>query len=712
MTEPIHNRSRFARARVFTPAMAVMVVAALALGAGLCRAQADESSPERPPAAAEDSGILLNFRDAPIMTVLEHLSEEAGLIIVEEAAVEGRITVISRQPLSLQEAVSLLNTVLGEKGYATVRRGRVLRIVRRQDAKQESIPVHAGADPGVIEPNDDLRTQIIPLKFADATQVREDLSPLVPAYAELSANASSNSLILTDTGANVRRIVEIVRALDTHMATVAEVRVFQLTYADARQTAELVNRVFQVEEAQGQDGRAAVRRAFAARFGGRQQEETPETASRAPRINASADERTNSVVVSGPADTLEVVAGVIENLDSNPVEEESVLLYRLKNAQASRLAPLLNELFGQNDQATAARRTEGQTRTERREAFMARLAQATTDTTRAAAGLSGSVHVVADEDTNSLLIRTQPANFERLQSIIADLDRPVPQVLIKVLIAEVTWSDETDLGVEFTILSSDVLGEEGAVETDFGLGWESEGLFFRAFRGDLNALLRAFQQVGKLDVLSRPQILTSDNQTATITVGQEVPFIVSSRITETGQTINTIQYEDIGIILEVTPHINPDGLVIMDIHPEISQTTAETVPISETVNAAVFAKRAASTRVSIMDGHTIVIGGLMEDRISSRVTKVPLLGDIPLLGALFRRTNEATEKTELLIFLTPHVASDATELQGMSEDELSGAKIVPQAVAPGVFQEHMEGLRRGARPVPQAQQEPTEMETP
>jgi general secretion pathway protein D len=211
----------------------------------------------------------------------------------------------------------------------------------------------------------------------------------------------------------------------------------------------------------------------------------------------------------------------------------------------------------------------------------------------------------------------------------------------------------------------------------------------------VTATLRALATQGKLDVLSRPYILASDNQEARITVGQEVPFITNSRITDTGGTINTVQYQDIGIILNVTPHINPEGLVILDVAPEISSLTGTTVPIQAGVEAPVFAKRSADSRVGIPNGQTIVIGGLMEDRKTSTIRKVPLLGDIPVLSLLFKRTEVNKSKTELLIFLTPHVAQQPTNLKPMSQDEMGGLKLVPNAVQPGTFQEHMEGLQRG-----------------
>jgi general secretion pathway protein D len=178
-----------------------------------------------------------------------------------------------------------------------------------------------------------------------------------------------------------------------------------------------------------------------------------------------------------------------------------------------------------------------------------------------------------------------------------------------------------------------------------------------------------------------------------------VPYITYSQLTDTGQTNNSIAYTDIGIILNVTPHINPDGLVVMDVGPEISSIdTSTTVPISSTVNATVFTKRSAQTRVAIKDGQTIVIGGLMQDQKNSVVNQVPLLGDIPFLGELFKRTTTTTSKTELLIFLTPHVAREPDRLGAMSAQEQQGAIITPKAVGPGVFDEHLKGLQRGADP--------------
>lgn len=640
----------------------------------------------------EGKTLRLNFKDASVDSILQYLSEVAGLVVIRETTVEGRITVISRQPITVAEAVSLLNIALKEKGYAAISMGRTLKIVPLADAKKRNIPVRTGNNPAEIEPTDMVVTQIIPIRYLNVTQLKQDIAPLLPSYAELTANVSSNSLILTDTQANIRRIVEIVRALDTAVSVVSEVKVFQLKYANATNTAKLINDMFKIEQTTSTPGPQARNiQAAAGFFRGQTPQATSSSATSESgqpnvKVTASADDRTNTLVVSGPPDVLKVVEEVIKELDASPEEEQAVFIYSLKNGKAKNLETVLSNLFMTS--------TTGTTSTQQR--FQRTVTGTTTISPAAsqvASGLVGQVYVVAEEDTNSLMVMTASKNFDKVKEIIADLDRAVPQVLIKVLIAEVTHDKSLDLGTEFSLLNLTTDGNR-RVFSNFDLSDKSTGLGIRFVEEDLSAAINALQKVGKLDVLSRPYILGSDNQAAKITVGQRVPFITNSRMTDTGQTINTIQYEDIGIILTVTPHINPAGLVILDVSPEISSLTGTTVPISETVNAPVFAKRAATSRVAIQDGQTIVIGGLMEDKKTEEAKKVPFLGDIPLVGTLFKRTTTENTKTELLIFLTPHVAAMPKMLSDISAGELQGTSIIPSSIKPGAFDKYMKEMER------------------
>jgi len=683
--------------------------------------------PALPQTPTPSGGILLNFRDASLDSVLEYLSEVAGFSVVRETPVQGRITVMSRSPLSVDDALALLNVALKEKGYAAIAQGRILKIVPLSDAKKRSIPVRTGNDPSLIEPTDRVVTQIVPIRYVDATRLRQDLAPLVPSYAELTANASSNTLIYTDTEANIRRIVEIVRALDTTMAAVAEIRTWQLKYATASTTAQLITQMFPAEDttAQRQGGFAGgLARFFGGAVAGQQPAQQTEGTRRAVRVIASADDRTNTLVVSAPPDSMTVIAQIVEKLDASPAAESAVFIYPLKNAQAKNVEAVLNTLFGTRGTTTTGgtARTGTTTRTGATGGTTTRTGAGTTTTgTRtpatagtgvfssifgstslapsastlaAASSLAGQVYVVADPDTNSLMVMTASKNFDEVRKIIADLDRPVPQVLIKVLFAEVTHDKSLDLGTELSFLNLNAAGTGVTVSSEFGVTSMTSGLAFRYLDRDVTAALGALQKIGKLDILSRPYILASDNQQAQINVGLRYPFITNSRITETGQTVNTIQYQDIGLTLTVTPHINPEGLVILDVSPEITTPTATTVPITETVSAPVFAKRSASSRVAIRDGQTIVIGGLMEDRKTEESKGVPFLGQIPILGHLFKRSLNENTKTELLIFLTPHVASMPEMLSEISAGELEGTRIVPKAVSPGAFSEHMESMQR------------------
>ena len=746
--------------------------------------------PAGPGATRQNGGILLHFQDASIDAVLDELSSVAGFVVVKDVTkVEGRITLVSKQPVSPEEAVSLLNTVLRKSGYAAVRMGRILKVMTRDKAEKAGVPVFRGNDPLEIEPSDELRTQVIPIRNATAAQLKEDLAPLISTEADFSANASSNSLILTDTAANVRRIVEVVSALDTNMAEAVDVKVYQLEYASAANAARLVNEVF------GQGAAAAggqqqqqddnpwerFRRMREAMGGGRGdgdrrgrdrgQEQRGGGAGGAPggKVTASADDRTNTLVVTGPPATLVTVERVIKDIDSDPTEEQAVFVYSVRNADALQLETVINNLFngtgyggargvggfnqgfpfggggfggsgfgggfggrggfggggfgggfgnsggfgggfgggggfgnrgGTGNRGGGGSRGGGfgQNRPLRQQAGGGMAGGRLSGVgAGVASDLAGEVTVVADQDTNSLLVLTSPNNFDRVRDLIEELDRPVPQVLIKVLIAEVTHDHGQDLGAEFSILN---LGAGGAQllrgGTDFGLANQNSGLVVRMLETEVTATIRALETAGKLDVLSRPYILASDNQLASITVGQEVPFVTNSRITDDGQTINTIQYGDVGIILDVIPHINPEGLVIMDVMPEISALTSASIPVSEQISAPVIAKRSAQSRVAIENGQTIVIGGLMEDRKTETVQKVPLLGDIPIVGNAFRRKSFTKTKTELLIFLTPHVAAEPDVLRGMSQEETEGTKLVPNAIEPGAYDDHQEGMRRGA----------------
>lgn len=569
------------------------------------------------------------------------------------------------------------------------------------------------------------------------------------------ADDRTNTLIVTAPPDTLKLMENIIKQLDTSTDTTLGLETFNLNYADSTSAAKLINSVFAV----GQSMTGSTRSGDGDRDRDRERERSRtdqtnaaagvagiDSALRSGKVNAVADERTNSIIVTAPPDALPLIKKMVLDLDKNPISEQSFFIYPLRNGQALQLEYVLNVLFGSNTgvgggtRTSAGSRTGANSRTGGSSSFgsggiggtgtsraggtgsgFSRGTQSfggggtqfggtqfggggfntqlSGQNQRVASDLTGQVLVVADEDTNSLLVTVATRYADPVKQIIAELDRPRPQVLIKVLVAEVTHDNTLDYGIDFSIVNRRANGEGITIGSNFGNAGQTTGLVVSLLEDKLNMTLRALAQNGKLDVLSRPYILASDNQVASITVGNEVPFITNTRITDTGQQINTIQYQDVGIILNVLPQINPDGLVIMDVVPEISQLTGTTVPISAGVNAPVIAKRSAESRVGVRTGQTIVIGGLMEDRKTSTINKIPVLGDIPIIGpAVFSTSQIRKSKTELLIFLTPHVAQQPDLLQDATEQEKQTLKLTPKSVAPGKFEEHLDGMQRGEMP--------------
>ena len=711
------------------------------------------------PTSLPATQIALRFENVSVTSVLEQLSRDYGFEIpINEAPASVRVDVISLQPVSPDEAVRILNAALRPKGYTAITNGRLLKVVARDKAKKGAIPVYVGSDPTAIADTDDLITQVIPVTGLDAVKLRQDLTPLIGTEADVTSNAASNSIVITDVSCNIKRVVKIIADLDQRQAGSSEIKVVRLKNADAEAAAKLVMAIFRPDQSQssnsspfpfpvlgGRGGRAVGGPMLIGPPGmGGFSDGRPQSASSADenaqgKINAAADSRTNTVVVSGPPETVRVVVGMLNELDSNPGSEQTFFMYRLKNADASNLQGVLNALFGNGSSAgssSSQRKSVGSSRSSSSSGLSSGFGSnsrgggmgggnsfggpslggtgianagaypgggfgvgapggATSSSgSRMAQELAGQVIVVADTDTNSLLVTTATKYEQRVRDIIKELDGPVPQVLIKVLIAEVTHDNNADFGTDFSILNTRPNGHGQSFGQTFGL--PSQGLVINFLESNLNATLHLLAQQNKLDVLSRPYILASDNQEAYVMVGQEVPIVTSNYTTSLGQTVSNYQYQDVGIILDVIPHINPDRVVTLQVAPQISQLTAQTVTVGPGVNVPVIASRQATSQVAIKDGQTIVIGGLMQDQKTLTVNKIPILGDIPIVKYAFSRTIVDKTKTELLIFLTPHVAPNPEVLSPMSADELKGTRLTPSAVQPGTFDEHIRGLERGS----------------
>jgi general secretion pathway protein D len=298
--------------------------------------------------------------------------------------------------------------------------------------------------------------------------------------------------------------------------------------------------------------------------------------------------------------------------------------------------------------------------------------------------LTSDAVVQYDSSTDSVIVVTDDKTNENIGRVIKAMDEPVPQALIKVAFIQVTYNNELDVGVEATLAGNTAIGNNNSLSATFGVASglinaagtvTTSGVLYHVLDHDVSAYLRMLQTSGRTEVLSRPSVLVRNNQQATITVGQNIPFVTNSTITDTGQTQNTIEYKDVGIILIVQPRISANGMIQMYINPEISSISSDTVKVSDSFTATVIDKRSAETYVVVPDAKTVVIGGMMQDQTVRSEEKIPFLGQIPYLGWLFGVTTNKKVKTELLIFLTPYIASSSQKMESVSTDEINRADL-------------------------------------
>ena len=326
-------------------------------------------------ATAEDLQLMLNFEDVPLQSVLEYMSEAAGFIILGDTKVSGDVTILSKQPLNREEAVDLLDTILNEKGYTAIRRGRILKIVEKNKAQIEDLPVKSGSNPADIPKKDVMVTQIIPIRFGNAGQLIENISELLPDYATISANDGSNAIILTDTQTNIHRIAEIVSALDTSISSISEIKVFPLVYADAKQLAEVVKGLFETRSSgssrSSSSRSSGIAEMMRSRFGGGSSSSRSSGSSgrssrsggsgssaalaAASRVVAISEERTNSLVVSAPSDVIPTIEQLVKEMDRNIEDVTELQVFPLKYADAYEMAEIVTNLFSDKDEIENSR---------------------------------------------------------------------------------------------------------------------------------------------------------------------------------------------------------------------------------------------------------------------------------------------------------------------------------------------------------------------
>lgn len=672
-------------------------------------------APPAPPAEVPAGHFSLEFRGARLGQVLDYLSAQAGYVIANPVELAQPLTLVSKQPLTPEAAVEALNGVLFDQGYAAIVRGKTLHVVTLGSARQQNLPVAVGSDPARIPDSDQMVTQILPVQYATVKDLADNLQPLLnTSSATLAANEAANVLILTDTQSHVRRIAAIIHAIDGSVGGEMEVKVFHLANADADKVATVINTIYGKSTSSSNNARGAQQlppfmQMFNRGRGGNNQPQADEkSGGRNVDVNAAADSGTNSVVVRAPPATLAALSDIVAQLDIDTTARQDVLVYKVRNGKAADIATSLSSLFSSTGTTTATG-TNGaiQQRSTGRQNGGAQPAQPAASGGDNSLDLSGQVKVVADTTSNSVLVLSLARNFDRLGKMLADLDQPMRQVLVRVLVAEVSYEKALDLGFELSgnhppdaTSSTRAYSNFGTFDSTLGstLGLNGFLLNTDAF----HAALRALATDSRFDVLSRPYVLTTDNQEAVVNVSENVPIPNGSRIDQNNNVTTTFDRQDIGIILTVTPQINSSGGVLLDVNQVVSALTDQSVAVSQGINSPIIKKRTMTTRVAVDSGQTVVVGGLVHDQMVETVSKIPLLGDIPLLGALFRRTQNQKTKTELLLFLTPQVIAGSDELGRMSRQLRGEMERLDAAVEKGLLQRHLDQLAklRVGEPVP------------
>lgn len=580
------------------------------------------------PGTDSQEGWTINLRDADIRAFIDQISQLTGQTFIVDPRVRGQVSVVSNATLSLSEVYQLFLSVMATHGFSVLTQGDVARIVPNAEAKSE-----AGGGP---TGGDLLETRVIQVQHSSATELIPLIRPLIPQYGHLAAVSSANALIISDRSANIARIEDLVRQLDRTESD--DFSVINLQHGWALDIAEVLTNTLTRGEGSDTAGSRII-----------------------------ADSRTNRLIFTGPIQARQKLASLAQTLDTPSTRSANTRVIRLRHNDAKALA----ETLGDISEGMAAP-VDGETMTSRPQNILIR----------------------ADESLNALVMLADPELIGQLESIVRQLDVPRAQVMVEAAIVEVSGDITDALGVQWAVDARGSTGGAGGVSfgnTGLSIGSvlnsinENEipsnlpdgaiiGIGTRSF----GALITALSANSKSNLLSTPSLLTLDNQEAEILVGQNVPFQTGAYTTDAAGATNpftTIEREDIGVTLRVVPHINEGATLRLEIEQEIS-SIAPTASLTAQAVDLVTNKRSIKSTILAEDGQVIVLGGLIQDDITRTDSKVPLLGDIPFLGALFRSTQETQIKRNLMVFLRPTVIRDRAGLAALAGKKYSDIRVI------------------------------------
>jgi general secretion pathway protein D len=597
-----------------------------------------------PSASQQEESWTINLKGADIREFIDQVAQISGQTFVVDPRVKGQVSVVSNSPLTLTEVYQLFLSVMATHGFSVITQGDQARIVPNAEAK-------ADADAGRNAP-DRLETRLIQVQHGSATELIPLIRPLVPQYGHLAAISSANAIIISDRTANIERIEDLLRQLDQKGQN--DYSVLNLQHAWVMDTAEVLRNAVDRGQAKGASGTQVI-----------------------------ADGRTNRLILLGPPAARAKLLALAQSLDTPTSRSANTRVIRLRHGDAKSLAETLGEISEKLKPETGGETT----------------------------GKPQTILIRADESLNALVLLAEPDVVATLEDIVRQLDVPRAQVMVEAAIVEVSGDITDALGVQWAVDGRGSTGGLGG--TNFSGTGLSVGRVLQAIQDSgsdtdnntpanlpdgaiiglgtdsFGVLITALSANSKSNLLSTPSLLTLDHQKAEILVGQNVPFQTGSFTTSGSGADNpftTIERQDIGVTLKVTPHINEGANLRLEIEQEISSIA----PTSQGVNAVdlITNKRSIKSTILAENGQVIVLGGLIQDDVTQADSKVPLLGDIPLVGALFRSTKETRIKRNLMVFLRPTVVRDGAGLAALSGKKYSDIRVlgdVREDYRPGIL---------------------------
>lgn len=594
--------------------------------------------------------VTFNFVDVDLVAVTKFIGDITGKNFVFDERLKGKITIIAPSKLSIDEAFSLFTSVLELKGFTVISSGvDAYKIVPAVEAKQRGVKIGTGKQPV----DESYIARLIQLKYISSGEALKFLQPIVSKDGHIGAFGPGNLLLVIDSGLNIEKILSVLASIDQPSQNEAP-DIVSLKYSSADAVAKILNEGM----GQGKLRRGAV---------------PGQQPTQAEMATAVADQRLNAVVLFGDRNIREAMKSLVAALDMpSPEAQGRINVYFLENADAVELAKVM-------------------------EGLMKSAQPQKPDASAAPFEVAGGIVITVDKATNSLVIVASPADYQNLSQVIKQLDKRRKQVFVEAMIVEASIDKLKELGTKWRIIGKHdgepvIIGGVGTIDTGAvnsiisglsgltlgGLGnfmnipvTNADGTTQNINVPGFAALFSLSDFQGAINVLSTPQILTSDNKEAEIVVGENVPFISKREAdpTRTLSVFSTIERKDVGITLKITPQITEGGYVKLDLYQEISSVKQGSSENILTSVGPTTTKRSTKTSVTVKDDQVVVIGGLMQEKDEDNITKVPILGDIPVLGWLFKHKTAGKKKTNLLVFLTPHIVKEAEDLARLSEDK-------------------------------------------